>query len=48
MSDIRRPPSIINLMFKYVVSFEDLREGVAAVRRSAKTFETNVLCHLSE
>ena len=48
MSDIRRTPSIINLMFKYVVSFEVLRERVAAVRHLAKTFEINVLCQLSE
>ena len=41
MSHIRCPPSLINLMFKYVVWFEDVREGSAAFRRSAKTFETN-------
>ena len=36
MSDIRRPPSLINLLFKYAVWFEDIREKSATL----KDFET--------
>ena len=36
----RFTPSLINLLFKYVW-FEDIGEGSAIFRCSAKTFETN-------
>ena len=46
ISDIKRPPSLINLPFKYVVWFEDIREGSAVFRRSAETYETNFVSML--